>query len=164
MNDRTQAAELARRSGPAAVPLALVRPAEAAAGVAEEQLAYANLLDIGMKVGFLSLLATFAAYLAGVFAPHVPVSDLPRYWAMPVKAYLAATGVRPGWGWIHMLDKGDFLTFVGIALLSGVTIICYLSIIPIFLKKGNRVYGALSLVEVLVLALAASGLLAAGGH
>lgn len=164
MSDRTQAAELARRSGAAAAPLVLMRPAEAAAGVAEEQLAYANLLDIGMKVGFLSLLATFAAYLAGVFAPHVPVSDLPRYWAMPVKAYLAATGVRPGWGWIHMLDRGDFLTFVGIALLSGVTIICYVAIIPIFLRKGNRLYGALSLVEVLVLAMAASGLLTAGGH
>jgi hypothetical protein len=45
MTDQTHAAELARRVVPPAVPLALVRPAEARACVAEEQLAYAHLLD-----------------------------------------------------------------------------------------------------------------------
>lgn len=164
MNDQTQAAELARRTGLSAVPLHLVRPARAASAVAEEQLAYAHLLDTGMKIGFLSLVASFGVYLSGALAPHVPVGELPRYWAMPVKAYLAATGIHPGWSWVGMLNRGDFLNFVGIAFLSGVTILCYLSVIPVFLKKGDRVYGALAIVEVLVLTLAASGLLAAGGH
>jgi len=161
MNDETRAAELA--SGAAPVTLAPVRSLEAG-GATEEQLAYAHLLDRGMKIGLLSLVVTFVVYMTGLLPPHVPVADLPRVWAMPVKGYLAATGSIAGWGWLRMLDKGDFLNFVAIAFLSGVTIACYLAVLPVFLRKRDRAYAALSVAEVLVLALAASGLLAVGGH
>lgn len=130
----------------------------------EEQLAYARLLDLGMKVGLASLVVTFLVYLSGVLTPHIPVQDLPKYWGMPVNDYLAATGIQPGWAWIRLLDQGDFLNFLGIAFLAGVTIVCYLRIIPIFLKKKDLVYACLAVVEVLVLTLAASGLLRTGGH
>jgi len=130
----------------------------------EEQLAYAKLLDLGMKVGMLSLIVTFIIYVSGILPPHVPVNDLPKYWSMPVKQYLEATGIHPGWAWLHMLGKGDFLNFLGIAFLSGVTILCYLRIIPIFLSKKDRVYAILAIIEVLVLSLAASGILRGGGH
>jgi len=167
MKNQRQASGSAEGPAVPAAQLSLV-PGAASQGagaiVAEEQVAYATLLDTGMKVGLLSLVATFVAYVSGALAPHIPVADLPRYWAMPVKGYLAATGIQPGWGWVRMLGKGDFLNFVGIAFLAGVTIVCYLKIIPIFLRKGNRVYVAISVLEVLVLLLAASGLLASGGH
>jgi len=130
----------------------------------EEQLAYARLLDIGMKLGMLSLIITFAIYVFGIFTPHIPVNDLPKYWGMPVKDYLAATGIHPGWTWLRLLGKGDFVNFVGIAFLSGVTILCYLRIIPILFRKKDTVYGVLAIIEVLVLTLAASGILRGGGH
>ena len=63
-----------------------------------------------------------------------------------------------------MLGKGDFLNFVGIAFLAGVTIPCYIRIIPILFAKKDTTYAILAIVEVLVLALAASGILKAGGH
>jgi hypothetical protein len=130
----------------------------------EEQLAYAKLLDSGMKLGLLILVVTFIVYVTGILAPHVPVNDLPKYWKMPVHKYLVATGIHPGWAWLGMLGKGDFLNFVGIAFLAGVTIICYVRIIPILLKKKDTIYAVLAVVEVLVLTLAASGVLKAGGH
>lgn len=130
----------------------------------EEQLAYAKLLDFGMKLGLLALIITFVVYLSGLFAPYIPVNDLPRYWGMSVHNYLEATGIHPGWTWVGMLGKGDFLNFVGIAFLAGVTILCYLRIIPILFKKKDTVYGILAILEVLVLVLAASGILKAGGH
>jgi hypothetical protein len=130
----------------------------------EEQLAYAKLLDTGMKLGLLMLVISFAIYVLGIFTPHVPVSDLPKYWSMPVKEYLKATDIHTGWSWIHMLGKGDFLNFIGIAFLSGVTIFCYIRIIPILFKKKDTVYGILAIIEVLVLVLAASGILKGGGH
>jgi len=130
----------------------------------EEQLAYAKLLDAGMKLGLLILIVTFIVYLTGILAPHVPVNDLPKFWKMPVHKYLAATGIHPGWAWLGMLGKGDFLNFIGIAFLAGVTLICYARIIPILLKKKDTIYAVLAAVEVLVLALAASGVLKAGGH
>ncbi len=130
----------------------------------EEQLAYAKLLDSGMKAGLLLLIVTFIVYLTGMLAPHVPVNDLPNYWKMPVHKYLVATGIHPGWAWLGMLGKGDFLNFIGIVFLAGVTIFCYLRIIPILLKKKDTIYAVLAVIEVLVLTLAASGVLKAGGH
>ena len=130
----------------------------------EEQVAYAKLLDIGMKIGLLSLVVTFAIYVFGILTPHVPVSDLPKYWTMPVKTYLHETGIPYGWGWLSMIGKGDILNFTGIAFLAGVTVLCYIRIIPILLKKKDTIYALLAVIEVLVLTLAASGILKSGGH
>lgn len=130
----------------------------------EEQLAYAKLLDIGMKLGLLMLVITFAVYVLGILPPHVPVNDLPNYWKMPVKQYLEATHIPHGWGWTSMVGKGDFLNFIGVVFLAGVTILCYIRIIPIFFRKKDTIYGILAIIEVLVLVLAASGVLKSGGH
>ena len=130
----------------------------------EEQLAYAKLLDGGMKAGLLMIIVTFIVYLSGVLAPHIPLHEVSRYWGMSVHKYLEATSIQPGWAWLGMLGKGDFLNFIGVAFLAGVTIPCYLRIIPIFFRNKDNVYGVLAVLEVLVLALAASGLLKAGGH
>jgi hypothetical protein len=130
----------------------------------EEQLAYAKILDTGMKVGFLMLVTTFLIYLSGMLTPYVPVKDLPNYWRLPVKTYLEVTGIHPGWTWLGMLGKGDFLNFTGIAFLAAVTIVCYIRIIPILFRKKDTVYAVLAICEVLVLTLAASGLLKSGGH
>ena len=155
-------------AGGAVLELPRPRPAPAAAaarpGVAEEQLAYARLLDGGMKAGLLGLVVTFAVYVTGALPPRVPLAELPRYWSLPVKQYLAATGVHGGWSWVGLLRHGDFLNFVGIAFLSGVTLACYLAIVPILLRKKDHVFAGIAVVEVLVLALAASGLLNAGAH
>ncbi len=161
MNNETQAAEL---TVPASVPVPEARTERAAPLLAEEQLEYASVLDVGMKLGLLLLLVTFAIYVLGVLTPHIPVDDLPKYWSLPLKKYLAATGIHPGWGWVHMLREGDFLNFIGIAFLSGVTILCFLKVIPIFFRKSEFVYGWLAVLEVLVLVLAASGVLRGGGH
>ena len=130
----------------------------------EEQLAYAKLLDMGMKVGLLALIITFIIYAAGILPPHIPVSDLPKYWSLPVHSYLEQTGIHPGWTWLTMLYKGDFLNFTGITFLASVTLICYVRIIPILFKNKDSVYAIIALVEVLVLGLAASGFLKTGGH
>ena len=130
----------------------------------EEQVAYAKLLDLGMKLGLIMLVVTFIIYLSGIFTPHIPVNDLPNYWSMPVKEYLKATNIHTGWSWIYLLGKGDFLNFTGIAFLSGVTIICYMRIIPILFRKKDTIYAVLAIIEVLVLVLAASGILKSGGH
>ncbi|HEX8948457.1 MAG TPA: hypothetical protein VF790_05815 [Dissulfurispiraceae bacterium] len=130
----------------------------------EEQIAYAKVLDYGMKLGLLMLAVTFIIYLSEVLTPHVPLKEVSKYWSMPVHKYLAATSIQPGWAWLGMLHKGDFLNFAGIAFLAGVTMLCYAAIIPTFFKKKDTVYGVLAILEVLVLALAASGILKAGGH
>ena len=129
-----------------------------------EQLAYATLLNWGMKIGFTILAISFVLYVFGIVEPHVPVADLPRYWELPVEDYLIAVNVHTGWSWLGLVKQGDFMNFVGIAFLSAVTIVCYLRILPMLLKNKDVIYSILAILEVLVLVLAASGILAGGGH
>ena len=130
----------------------------------EEQMAYAGVLNIGMWLGLAILVITFFIYISGVLPSYVPIDDLPKYWTMRVHDYNVALNAPTGWGWAALVGKGDYLNFVGIAMLSGLTILCYLVILPILIRKKDIAYTVIAVVEVLVLSLAASGLLKVGGH
>jgi hypothetical protein len=127
-----------------------------------EQVRYAGVLEKGMYLGLATLFVTFALYALGIMEPHVPLEKLPEYWTKDVHEYLAEAEIESGWGWVSMLGHGDFVNFVGIVILAGVTVLCYLAVIPLLLKRKDFVYAALALVEVIVLAAAASGFIAVG--
>jgi hypothetical protein len=130
----------------------------------EEQMAYAGVLNIGMWLGLAILVITFFIYLSGVLPNFVPIDDLPKYWTMRVHDYNHELHAPTGWGWTALVGKGDYLNFVGIAMLSGLTILCYMVILPILIRKKDTAYVVIAIAEILVLSLAASGLLKVGGH
>ena len=135
-----------------------------------EQLLYAKVLEIGMYIGLVILFITFAVYVSGLSAPAVPLDQVSNYWHQGVHEYLEAVNhdylhmehPPTGWAWLTMLGKGDFLNFIGIAILAGITIICYLAIVPALLRKKDNAYLTMALLEVFILTLAASGILAVG--
>lgn len=129
-----------------------------------EQLLYADFLEKGMLVGLATLLLTFSVYVSGIIRPYIPVSEIQNYWSMNVNEYLHAAKLHSGWSWVPLLHYSDFLNFVGIAMLAGVTILCFLVIIPTLWKNDDKLYAVLSLLEALILGVAASGILGAGGH
>ena len=136
----------------------------------EEQLLYASILEKGMYTGLALLLVTFVLYLTGILEPAIPIEQLPNYWVMSVHDYSEAINhnflhrehVITGWGWLAVVGKGDFVNFLGIALLSGVTIVCYIGILPTLLRTKQMAYFWIAITEVVILALAASGILTAG--
>ncbi len=130
----------------------------------EEQFAYAGILNIGMWLGLAVLVITFFVYISGVLPTFVPIDELPKYWTMRVHDFNVQLGAPTGWGWVRLLGKGDYLNFVGIAMLSGLTLLCYAVILPILFRKKDKAYAAIAIAEILVLSLAASGLLKVGGH
>lgn len=130
----------------------------------EEQKAYAKLLDIGMKLGLLILVVAFTIYITGAVKPNIPRNEVSNYWELPAEEYVVETGGHHGWGWLSELDKSDYLNFLGIAFLAAVTILCYARIVPILIKQKDMVFTIFVLLEIAVLALAASGLLKSGGH
>jgi hypothetical protein len=132
--------------------------------VAEEQIVYANTLNHGVKSGFAIVVACFLIYISGAFAPIIPFSELAGRWGLPVHEFIEKTGSPSGWGWIWKLNRGDALNFFAVAWLSTVTIVCYLRIIPVFIKKGDTIYLIIAVLEVAVMLLAASGVLHVGGH
>jgi len=137
---------------------------EQAVKASGEQLLYANILNKGMIVGILILLVTYAIYVAGILPTFVPVEDVPKYWSMSVAAFSHELGTPTGWGWLESIGKGDYLNFVGIAILAAVTIVCYAAIVPGLLRKKDTVLVIIVILEILVLTFAASGILKSGGH
>ncbi len=130
----------------------------------EEQIVYAGILNVGMWFGLFLLVLTFITYISGVLPTFVPIDELPKYWGMSAHDYIAQLHAPTGWGWAPLVVKGDYLNFVGIAILSGLTILCYAVILPILFRKKDKAYIAIAITEILVLSLAASGLLKVGGH
>ncbi len=130
----------------------------------EEQILYANILNKGMAIGLIGLVVTFIIYGAGILEPKIPLDQVQNYWVMPVNEYLQLTGIQAGWAWLGNLGQGDMLNFLPIAFLSLLTIICYLAILPGLIRKKDTAYVVLVIVEVVVLTVAASGILGSGGH
>jgi len=129
-----------------------------------EQLRYARVLEKGMLFGLAVLFLSFLLYVLGILEPFIPLHKIADYWSVDVNTYLDRAGVEGGWSWVGLLGYGDFLNFVGIAVLAGTTILCYLAIVPILWRSHDRIYLALVIVEVIVLSVAASGILGTGGH
>lgn len=127
-----------------------------------EQIVFAAILRAGTGLSMLALVAGFLLYVGGVLSPVVPIAGLPRFWGLSAERYLAATGLPRGWGWLGLVGHGDILNFLGITMLAGLTIVCYVAVLPAFLRKGDTVYSAIIVLELAVLLLAASGLVAAG--
>lgn len=124
---------------------------------------YARWADGGTRLGLGILTATFLAYVFGVVEPLVPPPELSRLWVLPVDRYLAASGGPTGWGWLQLIDKGDYANLAGVAVIGLVTVLSYLRIIPLMLERGERLHAWLAVGQVLVLLAAASGLFS-GGH
>ncbi|MBU0730306.1 MAG: hypothetical protein KKE17_02975 [Proteobacteria bacterium] len=148
----------------------------------EEQVLYAKILEKGMYFGLALMFITFALYVFGVMKPAIPLDQLANYWHLPVTSHEATAdheavvgyiekmnqeylheeqGIT-GWAWVKFVGKGDFLNFIPIAILSGVTILCYGAIVPGLFRRGDTAYAVMAIVEVLILSLAASGLLTVG--
>lgn len=127
-----------------------------------EQLRYARWLEWGTRVGLVALILIFLAYGIGLVEPHVPHSRLPEVWNLPVSQFLAATGLPTGWGWLAFAHRGDIANLLGIAMLTGASLLALLALLPLYLRQHERIYAALCVAQVAVLLLAASGLLTAG--
>lgn len=129
-----------------------------------EQRRYAMLLSWGSRSGLAILVVTFIAYMFGLMPAHVPLEQLPQYWSLPSHEYNRLTGSPVGWGWLAKVAEGDYAGLLGIAWLSGASLVCLLAVIPIYARRGDRVFVALCVAALAVQLLAASGILRTGGH
>lgn len=130
----------------------------------EEQITYAKVLNTLMFLGLAIIVVTFVLYMSGILSSFIPPQEIPNYWTMASKDFIHGLNAPTGWDWLALVGKGDYLNFVGIALLAGLSIICYLVILPILMRKKDIPYVVIAIIEVAVLSLAASGILKSGGH
>jgi len=141
-------------NAPSPVPLVVLPPGE--------QLRYAAWLEGTARGGLALLVVTYFAYVLGAFAPLVPLDTMPALWNQSAAAYMAQTGSPNGWGWLAQAARSDLLNLFGIAILAGSSIVCLLAVIPLYARRGERIYVLVCVLQVAVLLLAASGLLTVG--
>jgi hypothetical protein len=130
----------------------------------KEQIIYANLLLMGMVAGIIVLVITYVIYLTGMLTPHVDLQVITANWGKGIHEYLEITHSPNGWGWLALLGKGDFINYIGFTLLGVMTIICYLVLVRGYAREKNWIFAVISILEILVLSVAASGILGSGGH
>jgi len=129
-----------------------------------EQIIYANLLIIGVWAGIFILVTTYVIYLTEILPPHVELSVIPKVWGKGVAEFSEITHSPHGWGWVSLLGKGDFLNYIGFVLLALMTIFCYLVLVRGYVRQKNWIFSAIAILEIIVLSVAASGILGSGGH
>lgn len=129
-----------------------------------EQITYANLLFFGAWVGIFLMMLTYIIYLSGFMVPHVDIGLIISNWDKGVNEYLEITHSPHGWGWLALLNRGDFLNYIGLALIALLTILCYFILMIGYSKRKDWAFFIISLLEIVVLSLAASGIFGSGGH
>lgn len=125
----------------------------------EAERMYARCLEIGTLGSLAVIVLELAAYLSGLVSPYIPLRELPAYWGLPLKKFLEAAQVPAGWGWLALVGRGDYLNFVGIALLASISFVAFLCVIAHYAARRDRIFVALAVAQALVLLAAASGLL-----
>jgi hypothetical protein len=108
-------------------------------------------------------LVAFLLYAGHMLPAYVPLEELPRYWSLPVRQFIEATGAPSGWAWLGELGYGDGLNLAAIALLGLVTPACYARLLPALLAERDWLQAALAAAQLLVLLAAASGVVAGSG-
>ncbi len=141
-----------------------MKPATTSNPGSEIQHFYARILDRAAKSGFLLIIFTFLLYVSGILSPSVSLERLPYYWSKPLSEYLQMAHITTGWSWLSYLYYGDFLTFLPITGLVGITIFGYLCLVAKFFSHGEHIMGWIAILEIFILVLAASGILKVGGH
>lgn len=120
-------------------------------------LIYARWVDAWSRIALAALVASFLAYLLGLFEPLIPLERLPALWRLPAERFVAESGAPAGWGWLGRLGHSDYLNFAGIALLATGTLVGYARLLLWLAPRGERLFAALVLAQLLVLGAATSG-------
>lgn len=124
---------------------------------------YARWIDRATKAGFVFSLVAFILYVSGLVPAFLPPAELPRYWALPVDRFIVATGAPQQWAWLRMIGYSDVLNLAAVAWFALVTPVCYARLLPELFAQRDWLQLALAFTQVLILAVAASGLLAGAG-
>lgn len=125
---------------------------------------YGRILSWVSNFGLLVLFISFVLYTSGVLKAWIPLDQLPQYWQLPLDEFIVQTDSATGWKWITRLGYGDYLSFVGISILAGVTGICYLVLLVLGARDKKKILVTLVILELILLIIAASDILSVGGH
>jgi len=127
------------------------------------QLTYATVLSWTSTLGIIFIVAGYLVYVFQLLPTAVTPAEIAMQWHLRASEFHKAVPVPSGWDWVSQLGRSDVLSYASIVYLSSVTMICLAVIIPLFFKGKDRIYTIITILQVLVLVFAATGIIS-GGH
>lgn len=127
------------------------------------QLAYADILSKVTLLGMVFLGLGLFIYVFELRPSMVSAATVSEHWHMRASEYTQHLQTPNGWDWIEHIFYSDILSYASIIFLSMGTIGCLIVTTFAFFKEKDRIYTAISIAQVLILLLAASGIVG-GGH
>ncbi|WP_448588890.1 hypothetical protein [Thermodesulfobium sp.] len=124
-----------------------------------DQKRYAVVLKWLARIGLFAILFTFFIYLSGLISPVIPLDKLPRLWIKSSSLLNESFGISTGWGWINLIYKSDMMAKAALTFLACIPILCYFSVLPIYIKKREFAMIFIVILEISILLLASSGFL-----
>ena len=130
--------------------------------VDDVQLIYASLLVWFVRIALIALFATFILYAAGVVGSAIDIADVPNRWHLSAGEYAVATQAEAGWSWLRLLDQGRTLSLAALVLFPAGTMVLTAVAVGLYIRSRLPAYAVITFLQVVVFAVAASGILAAG--
>ncbi len=125
----------------------------------EAQRVYSRALALLARVVGVLLVIAFALYASGVVTSYVPIARRPSLWGLPADQFLAQAGIPPGWrGWLMLARYSDMLVLCVLGVLISLTTLCLLVAVGVFRRHRERVLVWICILQIVVVALTASGL------
>ncbi|MFP4483991.1 MAG: hypothetical protein ACLFO1_03980 [Spirochaetaceae bacterium] len=119
---------------------------------------YAGILQWFVILAFTLLLASFVLLTTGVLPAVVPAERVVELWTLSAREYARETAFPTDWAWVRHLTNSDVLNLVSLALIGAATPICFIALAVMYLLRRDHAYAAMAFLVVIVLVIAASGL------
>jgi len=99
-------------------------------------------------------------YIFQIFEPQIPPEKLTKLWSMSSSEFSRTIDSNiSGWGWIKLIYKSDYMNYLPIIFLSIIVVIANLRILPFLLSEKDYKLALISLLQIIVILIAASGVL-----
>jgi hypothetical protein len=122
---------------------------------------YIKILKWGVGLGFIILFAGFVFYLLGFPEAAVPPEQVTRFWHLSADGYREAAGFQAGWSWIRSLPRSDYLSYATLIYFALITPVCLAAVLPRFVRERRFHYSLITAGMLIILILAASGIISA---
>ncbi|MDT9546602.1 MAG: hypothetical protein HQ516_02770 [Chlorobium sp.] len=130
--------------------------------VHKEQLAYAGVLDKLSHFAMLFLAGSYAAYIFELLPQKVSIAEIAANWHLRAPLMQEKLDAPLGWSFMSGMEsfwRGDALSYLAIIIICMIPVICLLVTAPVFFREKRLVFGIIALLQVLILLVAATGIL-----
>jgi len=132
--------------------------------IAPTQKRYARVLLWVAAAGQIALFAGYVVYLTGLLPPRVPPQRIAQEWHLSAPEFTRKLELQSGWSWVRHIGSGDVVSYATVVFLALGTNICLLVAAASYIREKNRKYAVIVMLQIVVLLIAASGLVTAGSY